>query len=343
MYSSLVPAARALLLALVALGLAGCAGMRGAAEGMVASITKAPIDPDGDVAGRPSDFVINLAGDMSPEAPGRRLASGGWVKIEFPPEFERTDVPLALRFAPGKCPASCAAAILLQGWPQQPVPLSGYEARFEGTHTMVITATGAIDARPPAAPGIKQIHLMASAFRNPPAGNHRIRVSARTGPGGAVELGSATLTVHPSVRSSINVTSVFATPKPPRPNLIYQSTSIGTEAPYAFDFLLWDADGLPLNNVVIAAADRSRFPRYTGGLLKQGERVVGGIVGAAPAGATGQRAWTDAPAREVQAPITGIPVSHLRVRFQAGSLPGLYAPTFELLNGNAQQMFVRVR
>ncbi len=342
MQPSLVPAARTLLVSIVVLGLAGCAALRGGGE-LVASVTKAPIDADGNVAGRPADFVINLSGDMAPESPGRALAKGGWVKIEFPPEFKRTNVPLVPRFAPGKCPASCAAAILLQGWPQQPIPLNQYEARFEGSHTLVIAATEDIRANPPSDPGIKQIHLMATAFSNPPAGDDRIRVSAQTGPGGAIESGSGTLTIHSSVRPSINVTSVFATPKPPRPNLIYQSTSVGMDAPFAFDFLLWDADGLPLNNVVIAPADRSRFPRYTGGLLKQGERVVGGIIGSAPVGATGQRAWTDAPSREVQAPITGIPVSHLRVRFQAGSKPGNYAPTFELLNGNAQQMIVRVR
>ena len=43
------------------------------ASGIVGSVVKAPISPDGDVAGALTDFVINLAGDMDPSVPGRVL------------------------------------------------------------------------------------------------------------------------------------------------------------------------------------------------------------------------------------------------------------------------------
>ena len=39
-------------------------------SGIVGSIVKAPISPDGDVAGARAGFVINLAADMDPSMPG---------------------------------------------------------------------------------------------------------------------------------------------------------------------------------------------------------------------------------------------------------------------------------
>ena len=45
-------------------------------SGIVGSVVKAPISPDGDVAGAVTDFVINLAVDMDPSAPGRVLRMG---------------------------------------------------------------------------------------------------------------------------------------------------------------------------------------------------------------------------------------------------------------------------
>ena len=44
--------------------------------GLVHSVVKAPIVPDGNVAGAVTDFVINLSGSMDPEVAGRALLAG---------------------------------------------------------------------------------------------------------------------------------------------------------------------------------------------------------------------------------------------------------------------------
>lgn len=77
------------------------------------------------------------------------------------------------------------------------------------------------------------------------------------------------------------------------------------------------------------------------------DTVVGGVIGAAPAGATGQCATSpvDATGRPVLSgqlqradgtPAPGI----LRVLFRTGTLPGDYTPTFELAGGTAARMTI---
>ena len=48
------------------------AGQAGAA-GIVASIEKAPVVADGDVSGKPTDYVITLDGSLDPYVTGRGL------------------------------------------------------------------------------------------------------------------------------------------------------------------------------------------------------------------------------------------------------------------------------
>ena len=112
----------------------------------------------------------------------------------------------------------------------------------------------------------------------------------------------------------------------------------------------------------------TRFPRYTGGLLVQDtnhdgkldpatDRVVGGIIGATPHGATGQAATS--PVGTDGAPVlSGQTVRHLAyppaagggkpnpglltIQFKAGSLAGLYRPTVELIGGNSFQFTIEV-
>jgi hypothetical protein len=130
--------------------------------------------------------------------------------------------------------------------------------------------------------------------------------------------------------------------------------------------LLWGPNGAPLNGVGIAARDLVNFPRYTGGLLVQDsngdhrldpavDKVVGGIIGAAPQGATGQAAISPLSAdgqpllsgevaRNAAYPVAaggGKPnPGLLTIQFRAGSLPGLYRPTVELIGGNSYQFTV---
>lgn len=118
-----------------------------------------------------------------------------------------------------------------------------------------------------------------------------------------------------------------------------------------------------MNNVGIAPADLVRFPRYTGGLLVQDtngdsvlepsvDKVVGGIIGAAPQGAKGQAATSPVGAdgkpilsgkalRNAAFPVAaggGKPNPGLLVaQFRAGDKVGMYRPTFELIDGNSYQ------
>jgi hypothetical protein len=127
--------------------------------------------------------------------------------------------------------------------------------------------------------------------------------------------------------------------------------------------LLWGDSGSALNNVGIVPRDLTHYPRYTGGLLvldtngdkildPMVDKVVGGIIGAAPEGATGQAATSPRgadgkpiPSGEVVRnpaypaaagggrPHPGL----LAVEFRAGKKLGLYRPTFELIGGNSYQ------
>lgn len=114
-----------------------------------------------------------------------------------------------------------------------------------------------------------------------------------------------------------------------------------------------------MNDVGIAPRDLTRFPRYTGGLLVQdinGDKrldpavdpVVGGIIGAAPQGATGQAATSPVGA-DGKPVLSGNVLRHalfpaasgggkpnsglLTIEFRAGDKPGLYRPTVALMGG----------
>ena len=124
--------------------------------------------------------------------------------------------------------------------------------------------------------------------------------------------------------------------------------------------------GAALNGVGIAPRDLTRYLKYTGGLLVQDsnrdrkldpatDKVVGGIVGAAPEGATDQAATSPVLAdgapllsgevpRDVRFPPAaggGKPnPGLLAIQFKAGSLPGLYRPKVELIGSNAYKFTI---
>jgi hypothetical protein len=110
-------------------------------DNFVSSIIKAPVTPDGDVAGQPTDLVINLAIDMNPDVPGRSLSDGKTIKVTFPEDFINNGLPIG-RALSDCVPStfSCNTAVLLQGWPQHPVAPPLYALSLEGTHTVVFTA-----------------------------------------------------------------------------------------------------------------------------------------------------------------------------------------------------------
>ena len=315
-------------------------------RGIVHSVVKAPIVPDGDVAGEPTDVVINLDRSLDPSVVGRTLLKGNQIKITLPTTFVNTGLPGQTIFTPGCSPPSlqCSTGILLQGWPQHPIfpmfpPASGpptlYTTSLEGTHTLVFTALQ--DVVPGVllpGPGIKQIHLFAVGFVNPSPGQYPIEVMAQTGPGGSWESGTGRLNIVPRAKPSINITSVFNGLG--NPNTIYQQAGVNEVVNLPYDFLLWDYDGVPFTDVDIEMVN-SRHA-----VLRQGNAVVGHVVINAPRGAQGVEVVATSPSFAINAPLSGIPTARLTASFTTGSEAGLYIVTFSLNGGNSVKMHVVV-
>jgi hypothetical protein len=255
--------AGSLLLALAAPGAAATS----ANDGVVASVVAAPVTPDGAVAGRVTDLVLNLDADPDPRIAGRTLLAGRKITIELPRAFRQVEPSLPfLPLGPG-CPlppagtplGTCNVVVLLHGWPQRPIlPFATVSASYDAAaSTITLTALQDIIAAPPAAPGIKQIHLLLSGFRNPGPGTYELRVGAETGPGGSLETGSGSVRIGPRTQPSVAFTSAF---NAGRPSPVFLTAAPEQElVPY--DLLLWDRDGAPFVGVTISStAARDRRP-----------------------------------------------------------------------------------
>lgn len=332
----------ALFISVIALiAVAVPAGATPNGSGIVASVSKAPIDPAGDVAGERTDFVINLDTSLDPAVYGRALLAGNTIKVTLPDDFEYLGGPILNPGPPPGCPptaGTCGTGVLLQGWPQNPIPPSpdNYTLSLEGTHTIVYTATRNLMPGDPSlnGPGIKQMHLILTNFVNPHAGRYEFLVEAQTGPGGTTETGVGVVHIRPKPRASINVTSIFAGP-PPFANTIYQTTGVGADAPLAWNFLVWDRRGAPALDVTVHQVSNTKAH------LKQGNKVIGHISIDAPGGATGQSV-SGGPSVLVGAPVKGLLTGRLTVQFTAGDEPGLYTTTLRMNNGTSVTMYVTV-
>lgn len=316
-----------------------------ASTDIVTAVVKSPVTRDGDVAGHPTDINIILDRSLDPQVPGRTLLRGKTVKVILPLQFTRNpDVQVN----------SHDQGLLVLGWPQADVR-SDYSVSLEAERTVVFTANE--DILPtPGTPGIKVLHIRGKAFTNPPAGSYTVEVAAETGPAGEIEKGSGTLNVLPQIKPSINITNLlFGRPS----NNNFQRVATNSDVPIPLDFLLFRADGQRDNGVGLAQADTTRYPKYRGGLIVRDtdgdgvlnpdkDTVIGGIIPAAPAGATGQRASapTDTGAGKPQLSGTLINAQGsvvpgiIRVLFHTGDKPGIYQPTFELIDGTSVKVTV---
>ena len=77
------------------------AGHNGA-TGIIASIEKAPVAADGNVSGKPFNYVITLDGSLDPQVLGRGIAAGGIIKIYLPPEFDLSNIDPAQNLRGGE-------------------------------------------------------------------------------------------------------------------------------------------------------------------------------------------------------------------------------------------------
>ena len=319
----------------------------------------APISFDGNVAGQSTDYVFMLVPDANPKTPGISLRAGEALQLALPSAFRRNT---AVAIVPDKD----MNLVLTKGWPQGAVALATqYRIGFdEKTNAMTVTALKDVGLDGANAPGIKVVHLRGRTFVNPVAGDYLVTITKLGVDGSPQTRWQSGLKILDNAPFALLAPTNFHVP--PGANTDYQSVPVGQPTPQPLGVLLWGAQGSVMNGVGIAPRDLSRFPRYTGGLLIQDtnsdklldpavDKVVGGIIGAAPQGATGQTATSPVGADgklilsgEVLRS-TGFPLAAgggkpnpglLIIQFRVGDKPGLYRPTVELLGGNSYQFTV---
>ncbi len=319
-------------------------------------VAPAPVSFDGNVAGQATDYVFILVSDANPATPGLSLNAGDVVRLNLPVAFKRNE-QVAVK---GDADSNL---VLTKGWPQAGVKLTeqyrvGYD---EKRNAMSITALKDIATDGTNAPGIKIIHLRGRTFLNPFSGEYPASVEHISANGKLLATWAGSIKVLDDAPIARLAPSNFHLP--PGSNSDYQKAAPGQVMTYQLGMLLWGEAGSALNGVGIAPRDLKLFPRYTGGLLVQDsngdkvlnpnvDKVVGGIIGAAPASAKGQSAISPVcadgkpvlsgevlrnaafpPAAGGGKPNPGL----LTVEFRAGDKAGLYRPIFELINGNSVQ------
>ena len=221
------------------------------------------------------------------------MRSGESLRLALPAAFKRN-------------PATAISAdtdvnlVLTRGWPQGSVRLAGqYRVGYDDkANAMTVTASQDIAADGANAPGIKVIHLRGRSFVNPMPGDYPVTVTRAAADGKPMASWQGQLKVldkPPSARLAL--TNFHLAPGKQR----FSEGRSGASGPHPLGLLLWGGQGAALNDVGIAPRDLTRYPRYTGGLLVQDtnhdrrldpatDKVVGGIIGAAPQGAAGQAA-----------------------------------------------------
>jgi len=352
---------------ILALALAACADMRtgtGSADVRASAdqslvVVPAPVPPDGYTAGAATHLVFVLVPNSDPAVKGIELKRGDTLSVALPAAFKRND---SVRLQED----SDFNLTLNKGWPQAAVKRAGqYKIFFdERTNTIGVRAEKDIAAEGANSPGAKGIHLRGETFMNPVAGAYPVEVRLAAGDGTARQTWKGTIQILSAPTAARLAPTNFHLG--PGMNGDFQKTGVNQDAPLLLGVLLWDQSGQPLNGVGIAPPDRTRFPKYTGGLLVQhtrgdktpdptNDRVVGGIIGAAPTGATGQSA-TSPIGGDGRPILSGEMVRHaafpaaqgggmpnpglLPIRFHTGSKAGLYRPTVELLGGNGYQFTI---
>ena len=325
----------------------------------IISSAAAPVSFDGDVAGQATDYVFLLVPDANPKTLGISLRAAEVLQLALPTAFKRN---AAVAIAPDKD----MNLVLTKGWPQGAVPLSTqYRIDFnEQANAMTVTALKDVVLDGANAPGIKVVHLRGRTFINPMPGDYPVTITKFGVDGSSLNKWQS------NVRVLVNAPVARLAPTnfhvSPGANTDYQVVAVGKSISQPLGVLLWGANGSVMNGVGVAPRDLARFPRYTGGLLVQDtngdklldpsvDKVVGGIIGAAPQGATGQAATSPFGAdgklilsgevlRSNGFPVTaggGKPnPGLLAIQFRAGDKPGLYQPTVEILGGNSYQFTV---
>ncbi|GGM21114.1 hypothetical protein [Deinococcus aerophilus] len=317
------------------------ASVQAQATDLPLTIGPSPVTTTGHVAGQPTDLILMLPQAGNAQVPGLAFEAGGSITITLPPAFRRDEGH----------PINVAVP---RGWPQADVCC--YQASAVG-NVLTITFTTPVRTDGPDAPGVKILaHIRGQAYLNPPAGSYPVTAQIRSGPQAVPVTASGSVQILATVPVARIAPTNFLLPRGENAN--NQTVALNRPAPALLSFLLWRG-GQPLNGVGILPANTVQYPRYTGGLLVRdangnqtlelpGDEVVGGIIGKAPEGATGQSALspigTDGKpllSGQLSGYGTTVPVAGLLpVRFTVGNRVGAYQPTFELEGGNSVQITI---
>lgn len=338
-----------------AASLGACATVPSSTPRML-DVAPAPVTFDGNVSGQATDYVFVLVPDINPATPGLTMSAGETIRLNLPSAIKRNDQVVVKADADTNL-------VFTKGWPQAGVRLAGQYAigYDEKTNAMTVKALKDIGTDGPNAPGIKLIHLRGRTFLNPYPGNYPVTVEQLAADGSVKTTWAGSVKVLEEAPKARLAPTNFHLP--PGTNSDYQKAALGQSMPHNLGLLLWGEAGSSLNHVGIAPRDMKLFPRYTGGLLVQDvngdkvldptvDKVVGGIIGAAPQGAKGQSATSPIgadgkpvlsgevlrsaafpPAAGGGKPNPGL----LPIQFRTGDKAGLYRPTVELLSGNSYQ------
>ncbi len=320
----------------------------------VLGVAPSPVSFDGNVAGRPTDLVFVMDADANPAKAGIAMRTGDMMRLDLPTGFAR-DPQVAITAD------ADTNLVFTKGWPQAGVQQDGHYAigYDAATNSITVKAIGDIGTDGGNAPGIKVIHLRGNTFVNPGPGNYPVELAHLSASGETKSTWNGSIRVLASAPSARLAPTNFHLA--PGANSDYQHTTTGQLAPHPLGVLLWGAGGVPMDRVGIAPRDLARHARYTGGLLVQDvngdkvldpavDKVVGGIIGAAPKGAKGQAATS--PVGADGKPVlsgeilrgTAFPAASgagkpnpglLAIAFRAGDTPGIYGPTIEVLGGNS--------
>ena len=301
------------------------------------SVQRAPVDPDGDLVGAPTDLVVTFR-DIDPEVPGVGLREGGSIRITLPKRFVNNEVlPVGgIGTIPGCAPplvSGCSTAVILQGWPQSPLPPVPDVTWEPDTNTIVVTAKA--DWLPAGTdwPGPKQVHLMLFGFDNPDRpGNYRIGVEIHPDPNtDEVLRGSGRIRISGRSRPSINPNSqANGGPTPPFPNSLFQTVPVGGDS-LTLAFYLWDRDTNAYLGVDFApGSHKIRAIRDA-----EGHRI-GWVRVRAPKGARNWSLESGGPSTLDTAFVTGVDTGRLTSILRTDpDVEGEYRLTFRLQGGNS--------
>jgi hypothetical protein len=351
------------------------------ADGIVGAVVSSPLAADGYTRGSRTALNVYLQTDdapgiefMNPEVVGYGIPAGGRLEVEMVSGFERDgSIPIA------QPSIMLVGGAPQQGMPGAAVGYSVEEGSNENTFVIVPSSDEGLEAEKLMTPapgakgdpvrqrGLKVVHVgLKKAFINRgDRGVVAIRILG--GDGTVVDEGSAEVEFIDEPRPEIFPTNF---PHGQR-NHNWQKVSPGEIVGHAgatvpIALLLFD-DNEPGENKGITgagvvstqqlAAMEFELPvtlqRYTGGLIVQDsngdgladpkdDRIIGGVIGAAPAGATGQelRSLRHDGVADLSRPLTAfargpggaLGGAVMLLEFTAGDKLGLYRPTLALLN-----------